>query len=237
MFAITLIWVTDAVITAGGAAVYAGRKLKDSTWSCALVASKWKLMKATVPRNELSAIMLGTELIYLIAKSMGSKMEDVIFATDLTIALSWCCNPTKKLRLFVFSRVETIRRMIEWTPDCDYLPLYYVDGELNLSYLLMKKHDLSVEDLSTSSNWQAGLPWMKSGTEDMPLSPYQLLTITREVEELIEKECFKDVSPIPEPLIPETEIPGSGTGVNVSGLHGTIPPPTPPMLAGWELIS
>ena len=57
---IRLICLTDAVITAGGAAVYAGRKLKDSTWSCALVASKSKLMKATVPWNELSAVMLGT---------------------------------------------------------------------------------------------------------------------------------------------------------------------------------
>ena len=58
---IRLICLTDAATTAGGAAIYAGRKMRDSTWSCALVASKSKLMKATVPRNELSAIMLGTE--------------------------------------------------------------------------------------------------------------------------------------------------------------------------------
>ena len=56
------------------------------------------------------------------------------------------------------SRVETIRRMIEWIIGCDYLPLYQVDGELNLSDLLTKKHDLTVEDLSTGSIWQAGLP-------------------------------------------------------------------------------
>ena len=48
---IRLICVTDAAIIAGGAAIYAGRKLKNSTWSCALVASKSKLMKAMVPRN------------------------------------------------------------------------------------------------------------------------------------------------------------------------------------------
>ena len=99
--------------------MYAGRKLKDSTWSCYLVASKSKLMNATVPRNELLAIMLGTELIYLVAKSKGAK----VFTTDSTIALSWCCNPTMKLRLFLFSRVETIRRMIEWTTGHDYLPI------------------------------------------------------------------------------------------------------------------
>ena len=69
---------------------------------------------------------------------------------------------------------------------------------------------------------------MKLGTEDMPLSPYQSLTITREVEELIEEECFKEISPVHEPLILETEIPGLGTGVNVSVFLGTMPPPTPP---------
>ena len=127
--------------------------------------------------------------------------------------------------------------MIEWTTGRDYLPLYHVDGELNLSDLLTKKHDLTVEDLSTGSNWQAGLPWMKLGTKDMPLFPHQLLTITREVEELIEEECFKDVSPIPEPLFPEMEIPGLGTGVNASVLHSIIPPPTPQCRVGWVLIS
>ena len=128
---IRLICVTDAAINAGGAAVYAGRRLTNSTWSCALVASKSKLIKATVPRNDISAIMLGTELVYLVAKSIGPKVEDIIFATDSTIALSWCCNPTKRLRLFVFSRVETIRRMIEWTKCSEFLPIYHVDGELN----------------------------------------------------------------------------------------------------------
>ena len=123
--------------------------------------------------------MLGTELIYLVAKSMGAKVEDVIFATDSTIALSWCCIPTKKLRLFVFSRVETIRRMIEWTTGRDYLSIYNVDGTMNLADLLTKKHNLTVEDISTGSDWQTGLPWMRLGTEDMPLSPYQSLTITR----------------------------------------------------------
>ena len=114
--------------------------------------------------------MLGTELVYLVAKSIDPK----IFATDSMIVLSWCCNPTKKLRLFVFSRVETIRRMIEWTTGHEYLPLYHVDGELNLADLLTKKHDLTIEDLSIESMWQTGHPWMRLNTADMPLSPYTL---------------------------------------------------------------
>ena len=76
----------------------------------------------------------------------------------------------------------------------------YVDGNLNLSDLLTKKHELMIEDLSTGSNWQTGLPWIRLGSKDMPLSPYQSLTITREVEELIEEECFKDIALLPESL-------------------------------------
>ena len=95
---------------------------------------------------------------------------------------------------------------------------------MNLSDLLTTKHDLTIEDLSTGSNWQTGLPWMRLGTEDMPLSPYQSLTITREVEELIEEECFKEIALLPEPLTLETEIPRLGTGVNLSISLGTLPP-------------
>ena len=69
-------------------------------------------------------------------------------------------------------------------------------------------------------------------TEDMPLFPYQSLTLTGEVEELIEEECFKDVSPTPEPLIPEMEIPGLGAGVNNSVLNSVIPPPPCPPMPG-----
>ena len=71
----------------------------------------------------------------------------------------------------------------------------------------------------------------------MPLFPYQLLTITKDVEELIEEECFKDVSPPPEPLIPEMEIPGLGAGVKHSALHSTVSPPPPQCWVGRELIS
>ena len=141
--------------------------------------------------------------MYLVAKSIGAKVEDAILATDSTIALSWCCNPIKKLRLYLFSRVATIRRMIEWTTGCDYLPLYHVDGELNLPDLLTKKHNLTGEELSTGSNWQSGYLWMKLETVDMPPFPYQSLTVSQDLEELIKEECFRNISPPPEPLIPE----------------------------------
>ena len=54
---VRLICLADSAEAAGGTAIYAGRKLAgQDNWSCALLAAKSKLMKGTIPRNELSAI-------------------------------------------------------------------------------------------------------------------------------------------------------------------------------------
>ena len=73
---------------------------------------------------------------------------------------------------------------------------------------------------------------MKLETRDMPLFPYQSLTIPKDVEVLVEEECFKEVSPPPKPVTPEMEFPGSGVGANCSTLHSSVPsPPPPPLLS------
>ena len=53
VFKIRLICICDAAEHAGGAAVYAGRKLLYGTWSWAMVLAKSKLKKGTIPRNKL----------------------------------------------------------------------------------------------------------------------------------------------------------------------------------------
>ena len=108
MSKIRLICLSDAAEHAGGAAVYGGRKLKDGSWSCSLITAKSKLMKGTIPRNELSAIMLMTEVAFIAKKSLGDRVGDIIFVTDSTIALCWVHNENKRLRIFVLNRVETI---------------------------------------------------------------------------------------------------------------------------------
>lgn len=55
------------------------------------------------------------------------------------------CMPRKKLRLFVQNRVSTILRMVQWSIGLDVgdpLPLYHVEGELNVTDLLTKGHSL-----------------------------------------------------------------------------------------------
>ena len=57
-----LLVLVDAAAHAGGAAVYIGYKLQDGSFSCKLLTSKSRIYHGTIPRNELSALLLGTEL-------------------------------------------------------------------------------------------------------------------------------------------------------------------------------
>ena len=189
---IRLICVADAAKCAGGAIIYAGRKMLDGSWSCAMITAKSKLMKSTIPRNELSAIMLMTELAFITKRSLGDQVTDIIYLTDSTIAMAWCHNTSIKIKLFVRNRVETIRRLIEWSTDSEEIPIFHIDGKSNLADFLTKQHEINVEDVTLGSIWQDGLPWMKQDTSAMPLRKYEDLTVTNEQEVEMMKECFQE---------------------------------------------
>ena len=155
-----------------------------------MISTKSKLMKATIPRNELSAIMLMTEVAFIVKKAFGKKVGEIIYITDSTIALCWVHNIAKRLRMFVLNRVETIRRMMEWTTDKEEVQLYHVDGTINLADLLTKEHELSIQDVSTGSDWQSGKSWMRLDTHKMPLKKYSDLTVPQSIENEINAECF-----------------------------------------------
>ena len=130
-----------------------------------MVSAKSKLVKGTIPRNELSAIMLMTEVAFIVNKAFGDSVGEITYITDSTIALCWVHNTAKRLRVYVLNRVETIRRMMEWTTGEEEVPLYHIDGSINLANLLTKEHAPTVQDVSTGSEWQAGKPWMKLDTD------------------------------------------------------------------------
>ena len=85
---ICLLCFSDAGAKPGGTAIYTGRKLQDGSWSSSLIVSKSKLMKSTIPRNELSAILIIAELAYLVKKSIEDRVQEIMCFTSSTIALS-----------------------------------------------------------------------------------------------------------------------------------------------------
>jgi len=189
---IRLICLSDAAEFAGGAAIYAGRELSPGNWSCSLLAAKSKMMSETIPRNELSAILLCTELAFMVKVALKDEIGEIIFATDSTIALSWCSNPNIKLRLFVYNRVMTILRLFEWTTGSKENPLFHIEGSINLADLLTKKHDIKIEDVSAGSDWIEGLEWMRREKSEMPLTSYMEIKLEKPLVDEIKVECFPE---------------------------------------------
>ena len=73
----------------------------------------------------------------------------------------------------------TILRTCEWTTGETEVPLFHIDGKLNLADLLTKKHELSVESVTLNSEWQNGLSWMRLDTESMPLLVFDQLRVKK----------------------------------------------------------
>ena len=189
-----LLCLSDAAASAGGAAIYASYLLNDGSYSCQMLVSKSKLMDMSIPRNELSAVLLMSELAYIVCKSLGSLVEDVYFFTDSTIALCWCTNMNKKLRMFTFNRVTTIRMYIEWaTGKSENLPLYHISGSDNIADILTKEHHITPKSLGPSSEWQLGKQWMRLPFVQMPIKRYSDLTLSTMDKDQIAEECFVEL--------------------------------------------
>ena len=149
-------------------------------------------MDATIPRNELSAILLCIELAFLVKQALGDLVDEIIYCTDSTIALSWCKNMTVKLRLFVYTRVMTVFRMCKWTTGKAEVPLFHIDGKIILADLLTKQHELSVKAVTLNSEWQTGLPWMRLDTDCMPLLAYEQLRVEKVTADEVKAECYDE---------------------------------------------
>jgi len=136
-----LLCVSDASDRAGGCAIYGGYKLPDGSYSCSLLCSRSKLMKNTVPRNELEAILLCSETALMVQAGLRERVEEVIYFSDSTIAICWVINTTKRLRMWVHNRVKEIRNAIKWVSNGEEsVPLYYIQSHQNIADLVTKSH-------------------------------------------------------------------------------------------------
>ena len=76
--------------------------------------------------------------------------------------------------------------------DEDPLPLYHVDGEMNIADLLTKEHSITVKDVSEGSLWQTGPAWLSLPVDALPLKKYDQIYMKKEEEKEALKECFSE---------------------------------------------
>jgi len=193
-----LLCFSDAAEFAAGTAIYASYLCTDGSYSCQLLTAKSKLINLSIPRNELTAILLMAEMSFVVAKALADMVDQLLFFTDSTIAMCWVMNTSKKLRMFVHNRVVATRRYMEWACKIDDgpLPLYHIAGEDNIADLLTKEHPVTPLSLGPSSEWMLGKSWMSKGIDDMPITRYSEIAITASEADLVSEECFLEPEPI-----------------------------------------
>jgi hypothetical protein len=188
-----LIVLADAGEGAGGAAVYGGVEKPDGTFTCNLLLAKSRLMRHTVPRNELEAIVLAADIALVVQQSLGDRVSDVLFYTDSRVAQCWILNTRKRLRMFVHNRVQAARHGIRRVVDSEeIIPLFHIEGTENLADMITKPRKLSLADLSSTSEWMTGLRWMTRPTACLPQSQYIVPEDSGE-EQQVAVETFPDV--------------------------------------------
>ena len=227
-----VICVTDAAESAIGAAVYIGFQRPDGSYTCRLLTAKSRLLSGTIPRNELAAILLGTELVFSSLKPISRPVESVHFFTDSKVALSWVDSESKKLQPFVFNRVVTIHRMFDWISKLPHVklpssrPIFYIESSWNLADLLTKPHSFSPSLLGNSSRWQSGLHWMSLPTPNLPSLSYADICLDAKEQALARCEC-RAPHPNPSPVdLPTEGLPLFNLATNSQEYVFPFPSPT-----------
>ena len=109
--------------------------------------------------------MLIKELVYIVKRALGERMENIFYISDYD-----CLG-----QLFQHREETGTVCIIQETLNQENfapLPLYHVDGEMNIVYLLMKEHTLSYQDVSKGSLWQREHDWMTGLVETMLIHKY-----------------------------------------------------------------
>ena len=118
----------------------------------------------TMPRLELTAALLLTQLTQIVKKAYGDKIQEIHLWSDSIITLCWIATPPGKLRTYELNRVKKVQDMTEkaiW---------HYVPTRDNSADLLSR--GTTAEKLLSSELWWKGPTWLLTPSES-PKSPVQ----------------------------------------------------------------
>lgn len=104
----------DASEKAYGAAIYIRSVIKDGQVIVRLLCAKSRvapLKRQTLPRLELCAALLSTQLTARVKKDLKLENTPTYFWTDSEIVLAWINSPSASYQTFVANRISTIQEL------------------------------------------------------------------------------------------------------------------------------
>ena len=159
----------DASETSYGSCVYLRCEHKSET-HCNLIASKTRvspMASHTIPRLELLACLISAKLARSVQQALEGVVviNNIVYWTDSTVALSWIKGVTREYKQFVQNRVNEIRRL---TPVDSWR---YCPTDQNPADIASRGAKASA--LVNEEKWWHGPTYLSKSHEHWPQHPNQ----------------------------------------------------------------
>ena len=170
-------------------------RLASGQFSCQLVLGRSLLADedSTIPKNELEALTMGSNLGWILRQALVDWVKSYIVIGDSSISLCWVTSEKKKLSLYHRNRCVQVRR----GTDLEFL--YHVATEFNPADVGTRPHLVKDSDVGPNSVWEKGLPWMRGEVDDAiadgTLIPATNLRLTEEEEDSFKKGLVYERTP------------------------------------------
>ena len=139
----------------------------------------------TIPKEELEALTIGSNLLAVCRKALEGWLEDYSLFGDSVIAICWVTSEKKRLSLFHRNRVVQIRL------HTDLEKVAHVRTDYNPADIGTRPEKVKEEDVGPNSVWEKGLDWMHNEFEEALgndiIKPAKMLRLKEDEEEEFEK--------------------------------------------------
>ena len=166
--------------------VWARFRRRDGSFSCQLLIGRSLLSRGgTIPKEELEALMIGSNLLWICRRALDDWLDDYSLLGDSVIALCWVSSEKKRLSLFHRNRCNQVRM------NTSLDKIFHIRTEYNPSDLGTRPSKVQETDVGPDSVWEKGLDWMRSDMNDVLetgiVTPAANLRLKDEEEDEFEK--------------------------------------------------
>lgn len=159
---------SDSSSVAYGACIYVRCQDAFNNISVHLLCSKSRvspIQGATIPRLELSAAVLLTQLIQKVKESLAIKVDQIFLWTDSTIVLHWINSAPNRFKTFVANRIASIQELTsknQW----QHISTHYNPADL-------VSRGATISDLVNNKIWFCGPMFLSTPQEQWPKQTVQ----------------------------------------------------------------